>query len=283
VFADTKLFAAVQTDPATGLALSTTQADAVRMQNLATAAKDFVTNYNALQAAVTKYSTVDLSDTTRDTPAKVALYGDPALLHFRQVMQGAYFSGLYYQNTALAGDGTPLSDRTDKTMTISFVELGVTRKTDGTLAFSKTALQKSAAANTADETNPNLTKSSDSDPQPRYSDSKYLQPKLLDRFALGVTGSVTKVVGGKLVTSGIKADLAKANNPVVGDLDIRSAQYNSQIYTLSKRRVDVSAKIETERARLLKTYSGLNSLLANMSSTSSFLTAQLSALNRSNN
>jgi flagellar capping protein FliD len=282
-FADTKLFSAAQTDAVTGATLSATQADVVRLQNLAAAAKDFVTNYNAVQAAVTKYGTVDLSDSTRDTPAKVALYGDPVLQHFRQVMREGYFSGLHYQNTALAADGTPLSDRADKTMTISFVELGVTRKTDGTLAFSKTALQKSAAALTADESNPNLTKSSDSDPQPRYSDSKYLQPKLLERFAAGVTGSMTSVVGGKVVETGIKAELAKANRPIVGDLDLRSSQYNSQLYTLRNKRVTESAKIQTERTRLLKTYSSLNAMLANMSSTSNFLSAQLASLTKSNN
>jgi flagellar capping protein FliD len=81
---------------------------------------------------------------------------------------------------------------------------------------------------------------------------------------------------------GFKAALAVANNPIVGELDIRSAQYNSQLYTLSKRRVDVSAKIASERARLLKTYSGLNALLANMSSTSTFLTAQLTSLSKNN-
>ena len=285
VFSDTKLFAAAQTDAVTGAALSKTQADIVRLQNLTTAVKDFITNYNAVQAAIKKYSSVDLSDTTRDTTAKVALFGDPALQHFNQLMREGYFSGLYYKNTKTLADGTtPMTDRVDQVMGISFVELGVTRKTDGTLAFSKTALQKSAAADTTDETNPYLTKSQETDPEPRYSDSKYLQPKLLDRFELGVVGSVTRSINGSVPkVVGFKAALAVANNPIVGELDIRSAQYNSQLYTLSKRRVSVSAKIETERARLLKTYSGLNSLLANMSSTSSFLTAQLSALNRSNN
>jgi len=284
VFSDTKLFAAAQTDAVTGAALSSTQAYVVRLQNLNTAVKDFVANYNAVQAAAKKYSSVDLSDTTRDTPAKVALFSDPTLQHFNQLMRDGYFSGLYYKNTKTLADGTtPMTDRTDKVMGISFVELGVTRKTDGTLAFSKTALQKSAAAETADETNSNLTRSTDADPEPRYSDSKYLQPKLLDRFELGVVGSVERSINGappKVV--GFKAALAVANNPIVGELDIRSAQYNSQLYTLNKRRVDVSAKIESERARLLKTYSGLNALLANMSSTSNFLTAQLASLSKNN-
>jgi flagellar capping protein FliD len=279
-FADSKQFAATQTDLVTGAALSTAQANALRQQNLTTAAQSFVTNYNALQTAVAKYSVVDPSDPTRDTTAKVALYGDPALQHFRQVLRDGYFAGLSYTNSALASDGSPLSERTDKTTKISFVELGVTRKTDGTLTFSKSALQKSVAADTADETNPNLAKARDGD---RFLDSQYLQPKLLDRFALGASASITKVVNGQIAEIGFKAELAKANRPIVGELDIRSSQYNNQLYTLTRRRVTVSANIETERARLLKTYSSLNSLLANMSSTSNFLTAQLASLSKSNN
>ena len=280
VFADNRQFAAVQTDPTTGVVLSTAQANALRQQNLTAAAQSFVTNYNALQAAVVKYSVVDVSDPTRDTTAKVALYGDPALQRFRQVLRDGYFAGLSYTNSALASDGTPLSERTDKTTKISFVELGVTRKTDGTLAFSKTALQRSVAADTADETNPNLVKARDGD---AFVDSQYLQPKLLDRFALGASASVFRTVNGQLTEIGFKAELAKANRPVVGELDLRSSQYNSQLYTLTRQRVQASAKIETERTRLLKTYSTLNSLLANMSSTSNFLTAQLASLSKSNN
>jgi flagellar capping protein FliD len=223
---------------------------------------------------------VDVSYPTRDTTAKVALYGDPALQRFRQVLRDGYFAGLSYTNSALASDGTPLSERTDKTTKISFVELGVTRKTDGTLAFSKTALQKSVAADTADEANPNLVKARDGD---TLADSQYLQPKLLDRFALGASASVIRLVNGQITELGFKAELAKANRPLVGELDVRSTQYNNQLYTLTRQRVQVSAKIETERTRLLKTYSTLNSLLANMSSTSSFLTAQLASLSKSNN
>jgi flagellar capping protein FliD len=291
-FSDTNLFAAAQNDPVTGAAITNTvQADALRLQNLTTAVKDFVTNYNAVQAAITKYSVVDLSDTTRDTPAKVALYGDPALRHFSQLMREGYSSGLYYKNTLTASDGAPMTGRADQIMGISFVELGVARKTDGTLSFSKTALQKSATAKTdnLDTTlGPVLTRSSDSDPEPRYSDSNYLQPKLLDRFALGVSGSikrtnVLKADGSRVdVVVGFKAALAVANNPIVGELDIRSSQYNSQLYTLSRKRVQEGAKIESERTRLLKTYSGLNALLANMSSTSNFLTAQLASLSKNN-
>jgi len=280
VFADSRQFAAAQTDPATGVALSSAQANALRQQNLTTAAQNFVTNYNALQAAIVKFSVVDVSDPTRDTTAKVALHGDPALQRFRQVLRDGYFAGLSYTNSALASDGTPLSERTDKTTKIGFVELGVTRKTDGTLAFSKTALQKSVAADTADEANPNLVKARDGD---TLADSQYLQPKLLDRFALGASASVVRVVNGQIVELGFKAELAKANRPLVGELDVRSTQYNNQLYTLTRQRVQVSAKIETERTRLLKTYSTLNSLLANMSSTSSFLSAQLASLSKSNN
>ena len=280
VFADSKQFTASQTDPVTGAALSSQQANVLRQQNLTTAVQNFVTNYNALQAAVVKYSVVDPSDSTRDTTAKVALYGDPALQRFRQVLRDGYFAGLSYTNSALAADGTPLSERTDKTTKISFVELGVTRKTDGTLAFSKSALQRSVAADTADETNPNLVKARDND---TLLDSQYLQPKLLDRFAIGASASVFRTVNGKLTEIGFKAELAKANRPIVGELDIRSSQYNNQLYTLTRQRVKVIANIETERARLLRTYSNLNSLLANMSSTSGFLTAQLASLSKNNN
>jgi flagellar hook-associated protein 2 len=105
----------------------------------------------------------------------------------------------------------------------------------------------------------------------------------LDRFALGASASVVRVVNGQITELGFKAELAKANRPLVGELDVRSTQYNNQLYTLTRQRVQVSAKIETERTRLLKTYSTLNSLLANMSSTSSFLTAQLASLSKSNN
>jgi flagellar hook-associated protein 2 len=76
--------------------------------------------------------------------------------------------------------------------------------------------------------------------------------------------------------------LASAGFGIVGTFDLRTTQLNSQLYTLSNRRVSESAKIEAERTRLLRTYSTLNSLLANMSSTSSFLTAQLAALSKNN-
>jgi flagellar hook-associated protein 2 len=113
-------------------------------------------------------------------------------------------------------------------------------------------------------------------------DSAYAQPKLLDRFSQGVVTSITKVVNGKNVQIGLKADLASAGFGIVGTFDQRTSQLNGQLYTLSKRRVTEAAKIEAERSRLLKTYSNLNSLLANMSSTSSFLTAQLASLSKNN-
>jgi len=280
-----------QTDASGALLTTDQQKDAAVLKNLTSSIQDFVTNYNALQAAVSKYSVVDLSDPTRDTPAKVPLFGDPAIQRFRQLMREGYSSGLYYKNTLTASDGAAMTGRADQIMGISFVELGVTRKTDGTLSFSKTALQKSAAAKTdnLDPTlGPVLTRSHDNDPEPRYSDSNYLQPKLLDRFALGVVGSIkrTNVLradGSRAdLVVGFKAALAVANNPIVGELDIRSSQYNGQLYTLTRKRVQESAKVEAERTRLLKTYSGLNSILANMSSTSSFLSAQLAALSKNN-
>jgi hypothetical protein len=72
---DTQLFSKTQTDSVTGAVITDpAKADVLRLQNLTSAVKDFVTNYNALQAAVVKYSQVDLADSTRDTPAKVALF-----------------------------------------------------------------------------------------------------------------------------------------------------------------------------------------------------------------
>jgi len=290
-FGDTQLYSKTQTDPTTGAVIADpAKADVIRLQNLTSAVKDFVANYNALQAAVAKYSQVDLSDPNRDAPSKVALYGDPALQRFRQVLREGYSSGLYYKNTQTLVDGTtPMTGRADQIMGISFVELGVTKKTDGTLSFSKTALQKSAAAKTDNQTDltlPILKRSEETDPEPRYSDSNYLQPKLLDRFELGVVGSIKRAnvfkADGSLADVGFKAALTVANSPIVGELDIRSSQYNSQLYTLARKRVQEIARVEAERTRLLKTYSNLNSILANMSSTSSFLTAQLAALTKNN-
>jgi len=231
--------------------------DAQRLTNLTVTIQTFVTNYNALQAAVAKYGSVDLADSTRDTPAEVALFGDPVLSQVRQVMRSGYASGLTYTNSL----------RGDRATQISFAELGVSRKTDGTLAFSKTQLAKSVAADTttlAEPVGPQV-----------LSDSAYKQPKLLDRFS-AVTASVS-------TDTSFKTALSKVGAAITGTFDLRTSQYNSQLYTLRKKRVSESANIETERTRLLKTYSRLNSLLANMSSTSSFLTAQLASLSKNNN
>ena len=227
--------------------------DAQRLANLTTAVQSFVTNYNALQAGITKYGTVDPSDSTRDTVAKVALYGDPALIKIRQLIRDGYSSGLTYTNA--------LSGKTNQTTVISFAELGVSRKTDGTLTFSKTQLNKSAALDTT-----TLTPAVNGD---TLADSAYAQPQLLDRFAAGTSSTFSTA-------------LTRAGSAIVGTFDLRTSQFNSQLYTLKNKRVSESAKIETERARLLKTYSSLNSLLGDMSTTSSFLTAQLASLTKNN-
>jgi len=227
--------------------------DAEKLATLTTAAKAFVTNYNALQVAVVKYGTVDLSDSTRDTVAEVALFGDPALARIRQLMRDGYNAGLKYTNS--------LSGKADQTTSISFADLGISRKTDGTLVFSKTKLSASAALDT--------TVLAASTTESTLADAAYAQPKLLDRFAAGVSST-------------LKTSLASAGFGIVGTFDLRTTQLNSQLYTLSNRRVSESAKIEAERTRLLRTYSTLNSLLANMSSTSSFLTAQLAAQSKNN-
>jgi flagellar hook-associated protein 2 len=231
--------------------------DAQRLANLTTTIQSFVTNYNALQAGVAKYGTVDTGDSTRDTSAKVALFGDPALAQIRQVMRNGYNSGLTYSN-ALRGD---------RATTISFAELGVARKTDGTLTFSKTQLAKAVAADTTTLPEPVGA--------PTLSDSAYKQPKLLDRFSTVIPTISTD--------TSFKTALSKVGSAITGTFDLRTSQYNSQLYTLRKKRVSETASIETERTRLLKTYSKLNSLLANMSSTSSFLTAQLASLSKNNN
>jgi flagellar hook-associated protein 2 len=254
-FADKTQFAAPDS------ALSTAEKaslEALRLTNLTTAVQTFVTNYNALQAGIVKYGTVDVTDSTRDTSAKVALYGDPALQKFRQLLRDGYSAGLSYTNA--------LSTRTDKTSTISFTDLGVSRKTDGTLAFSKSALTKSAALDTATET-ATFRAPADGD---TLSDNYYTQPKLLDRLSSGISST-------------LNTNLAKAGSAIVGIFDLRTSQFNSQLYTLKNKRVSESAKIETERTRLLKTYSALNAMLANMSSTSNFLSAQLASLTKNNN
>jgi len=68
----------------------TTGTDAEKLAALSTAVGTFVTNYNALNTAVVKYGTVDLSDPTRDTTAEVTLYGDAALASIKQVMRSGY-------------------------------------------------------------------------------------------------------------------------------------------------------------------------------------------------
>ena len=238
-----------------------TLTDAQRLTNLTTAVQDFVSKYNLLQAAIVKYGSVDVADSTRDTPAKVALYGDPALQKIRQLTRDAYSAGLSYTN--------PSSLRDDTTTAINFTDLGVSRKADGTLVFSKTQLNKSAALDTTDVTKFPQATQADLARNPRLSDSSYAQPKLLDRFAT-------------TTSSTFKTGLAKVGFGIVGTFDLRSSQYNSQLYTLRSKRVSASASIETERTRLLQTYTKLNSLLANMSSTSSFLTAQLASLSKNN-
>jgi flagellar hook-associated protein 2 len=242
VFADTAQFTA-------STSLTADQA----LTNLAAAAQGFVSSYNALQAAVVKYGSVDLSDPTRDTTSEVPLFGDSALADVKQLMRSGYSAGLKYTNT--------LSARTDKTSVIKFTDLGISRKTDGTLSFSKSAFNRSAASDTT-----GLTPRTDND---TLSDSVYAQPKLLDRFVAGTSST--------LATS-----LATAGTAFVGTFDVRTDQYNSQLYTLRNKRTSESARIETQRERLLKTYSQLNSLLANMSSTSNFLTAQLASLSKNN-
>jgi flagellar hook-associated protein 2 len=250
VFADKTQFAAPDST------LSTTEKSAqesLRRANLTAAVQSFVANYNALQAGIVKYGSVDLADPTRDTSSKVPLLGDPALQKFRQLLRDGYSTGLSYTNA--------MSNRTDKTATINFSELGVSRKTDGTLAFSKSALTKSV-----------LTDSTALAPREEgdlLADVNYAQPNLLDRLALGVAST-------------LKTNLATAGSAIVGIFDLRTSQFNSQLYTLRNKRVSESAKIETERTRLLKTYSSLNAMLANMSSTSSFLTAQLASLSKNN-
>jgi len=238
----------------TQFTISATLTEAQAAANLSTAAQNFVTNYNALQAAIVKYGSVDLSDPTRDTTAEVALFGDSALAEVKQLMRGGYSAGLKYTNA--------LSTRTDKSSLIKFSDLGISRKTDGTLTFSKSAFNRSAASDTTV-----LTPPADGD---LYADSAYAQPKLLDRFAAGISST--------LATS-----LTRAGSAFVGTFDVRTDQYNSQLYTLRNKRTSESAKIEVERTRLLKTYAKLNSLLANMSSTSNFLTAQLASLSKNNN
>ena len=247
-------------DPAQ-FALTATQTDAQRLANLTTAVQDFVSKYNLLQAAIVKYGSVDVADSTRDTPAKVALYGDPALQKIRQLTRDAYSAGLSYTN--------PTSLRDDTTTASNFTDLGVSRKADGTLVFSKTQLNKSAALDTTDVTKFPQATQADLARNPRLSDSSYAQPKMLDRFAT-------------TTSSTFKTGLAKVGFGIVGTFDLRSSQYNSQLYTLRSKRVSASASIETERTRLLQTYTKLNSLLANMSSTSSFLTAQLASLSKNN-
>jgi len=232
---------------------SATLTEAQALSNLSAAAQSFVTNYNALQAAVVKYGTVDLSDSTRDTTAEVPLFGDSALAEVRQLMRSGYSNGLTYTNA--------LSSKTDKTSVIRFSDLGISRKTDGTLTFSKSAFNRSAASDTTV-----LTPAVDGD---TFVDSTYAQPKLLDRFAAGTSSSLSTA-------------LTRAGSTIAGTFDVRTSQYNSQLYTLRNKRTSESARIETERARLLKTYSQLNSLLASMSSTSNFLTAQLASLSKNN-
>jgi flagellar hook-associated protein 2 len=232
-----------------------TGTDAEKLTSLTSAVQSFVTNYNALQAGLVKYGSVDLSDATRDTVAEVPLFGDPTLVKIRQLMRDGYSAGFTYRNA--------LSDRTDKTTTINFTDLGVSRKTDGTLIFSKLKLATSVGTDTtATGTYP---RAQEGDPLI----GAYAQPKLLDRFAAGATSS-------------LKSTLVTAGAAIVGVFDLRTSQFNSQLYTLKNRRVAESAKIEIERTRLLKTYSSLNSLLANMSSTSNFLTAQLASLSKNN-
>jgi len=243
-----------QFELSTDSTLTASQKEALRLTTLTTAVQTFVTNYNALQAGIVKYGTVDLSDSTRDTSAKVALFGDPALQKFRLLLREGYTAGLSYTNA--------LSTRTDKTATINFTDLGVSRKTDGTLTFSKTALTKSAALDTT-----TLTVAADGD---ALSDANYAQPKLLDRLLSGVSST-------------LNTNLAKAGSAIVGIFDLRTSQFNSQLYTLRNKRVTETAKIATERTRLLKTYSSLNAMLANMSSTSNFLSAQLASLTKNNN
>jgi len=221
--------------------------------NLSAAAQSFVTNYNALQAAVVKYGSVDLSDPTRDTTAKVPLFGDAALVEVRQLMRSGYSAGLTYTNS--------LSTRTVKTSVISFSDLGISRKTDGTLTFSKSAFNRSVASDTTV-----LTPPADNDP---LADSAYAQPKLLDRFSVGTSSTLASA-------------LTRAGSAIVGTFDARTDQYNSQLYTLRNKRTSESAKIEAERTRLLKTYSRLNSILSSMSGTSNFLTAQLASLSKNN-
>jgi flagellar hook-associated protein 2 len=227
--------------------------ETLRVSNLTTAVQSFVTNYNSLQAGIVKYGSVDLADPARDTSAKVPLFGDPALQKFRQLLRDGYSAGLSYTNA--------LSNRANQTATVNFSDLGVSRKTDGTLAFSKSSLTKSLAIDST-----GLKQPDDGD---LLSDVNYAQPKLLDRLASGVAST-------------LGTNLAKAGSAIVGIFDLRTSQFNSQLYRLRNKRVSESTKIETERARLLKTYSSLNAILANMSTTSSFLTAQLASLSKNN-
>lgn len=237
--------------------VTATQTSDQALANLLAAAQGFVANFNALQAGVVKYGSVDISDPTRDSADKVALFGDSALAEIRLTMRNGYSKGLTYTNS--------LSGANDKTATINFVDLGISRKIDGTLAFSKAEFNKSAASDTTDATKlPQKTEANKT-----LADSACLQPKLLDRFAAG-TASL------------LKTGLANAGSVILGTFDARTSEYNSQLYTLKNKRISVSAKIETERTRLLKTYSQLNSILANMSSTSNFLTAQLASLSKNN-
>jgi flagellar hook-associated protein 2 len=224
--------------------------ETLRVSNLTSAVQSFVTNYNALQAGIVKYGSVDLADPARDTSAKVPLFGDPAL---QKLLRDGYSAGLSYTNA--------LSNRANQTATVNFSDLGVSRKTDGTLAFSKSSLTKSLAIDST-----GLKQPDDGD---LLSDVNYAQPKLLDRLASGVAST-------------LGTNLAKAGSAIVGIFDLRTSQFNSQLYRLRNKRVSESTKIETERARLLKTYSSLNAILANMSTTSSFLTAQLASLSKNN-
>jgi len=82
----------------TQFTISATLTEAQAAANLSTAAQNFVTNYNALQAAIVKYGSVDLSDPTRDTTAEVALFGDSALAEVKQLMRGGYSAGLQKKN-----------------------------------------------------------------------------------------------------------------------------------------------------------------------------------------
>ena len=127
--------------------------------------------------------------------------------------------------------------------TLNFSDLGVSRKLDGSVTFDPKALTKA-----------------------------------LSRPAPAIIAGLA--AGG--ATSRFRTSLTSAalyNGP----LQTRTDQLNGELYTLSKRFSDEQSKISGEQDRLLTKYAKLNAILGSLGSTSSFLTAQINSLSKSNN